>query len=89
MFALETISLNKSYGHRRVIKDLNMHVPQGSIYGFVGKNGAGKSTVMKMVDHLVKPTSGTIEIFGDDGSKGARAYRGLDRLLRTLGCSQI
>lgn len=85
MFALETISLNKSYGHRRVIKDLNMHVPQGSIYGFVGKNGAGKSTVMKMVDHLVKPTSGTIEIFGDDGSKGGPRIQRIGSLIENPG----
>ncbi len=85
MFALETRSLNKNYGRRRVITDFNMHVPQGSIYGFVGKNGAGKSTVMKMIDHLAKPTSGTIEIFGDDGTgKGPRIQR-IGSLIETPG----
>ena len=68
MLALETRSLTKTYGHRHVVCDFNMHVPEGSVYGFVGKNGAGKSTVMKMVDHLVRPTSGCIYLFGQENS---------------------
>ena len=47
-----------------------MRVGAGDIYGFVGKNGAGKSTTMKMVAGLVAPTSGTLELFGT-GSYGA------------------
>ncbi len=68
MLALETRSLTKAYGHKRAVSDLNMHVPEGSIYGFVGKNGAGKSTVMKMIDHLVRPSSGCIYLFGQENS---------------------
>lgn len=66
MLAVETIGLIKAYGGRQVVCDFNMHVRQGSIYGFVGKNGAGKSTVMKMIDSLVTPTSGTIKVFGSE-----------------------
>lgn len=66
MLALETRSLAKAYGRKHAVSDFNMHVPEGSIYGFVGKNGAGKSTVMKMVDHLVHPTSGCIYLFGQE-----------------------
>ena len=68
MLALETRSLTKAYGHRHVVSNFNMHVPKGSVYGFVGKNGAGKSTVMKMVDHLVHPTSGCIYLFGQESA---------------------
>ncbi|NMM93657.1 ATP-binding cassette domain-containing protein [Bifidobacterium oedipodis] len=57
-------ALAKRYAGRRVIDDFEMHVPQGAIYGFVGKNGAGKSTVMKMIAGLVTPTGGEIALFG-------------------------
>lgn len=69
MLALETRSLTKSYGHKSAVKDFNMHVPEGSVYGFVGKNGAGKSTMMKMVDSLIQPTSGCIYLFEEESSK--------------------
>lgn len=85
MLALETKGLNKTYGHRQVITDLNMHVPQGSIYGFVGKNGAGKSTVMKMVDHLVAPTSGSIEIFGSDVAEKSSPIKRIGSLIESPG----
>ena len=55
MYAIETRALTKAYGGRRVVDNLNLHVRTGDIYGFVGKNGAGKSTVMKMIDSLVTP----------------------------------
>lgn len=74
MLALETSGLCKSYGGRLVVDGFDMHVPQGEIYGFVGKNGAGKSTVMKMVDDLVTPTSGTIRLFGEDEASGRSAW---------------
>ncbi|OZG62287.1 ABC transporter [Bifidobacterium lemurum] len=61
-------ALVKRYAGRRVIDDFEMHVPQGAIYGFVGKNGAGKSTVMKMIAGLVAPTSGEITLFGGQTS---------------------
>lgn len=64
MSIVETHSLTKAYGRWRVVNDLNMHVQTGDIYGFVGRNGAGKSTVMKMICGLVTPTSGSIELFG-------------------------
>lgn len=63
MDAIRVHSLVKQYAGRRVIDGCNMTVPQGAIYGFVGKNGAGKSTVMKMIAGLVEPTSGEIMLF--------------------------
>ena len=86
MLAIETRQLCKVYGHQRVIDDLNMHVPQGSIYGFVGKNGAGKSTVMKMIDHLVRPTSGSISLFGSDSeSEEANRIQRVGSLIESPG----
>lgn len=65
MNVIETRSLTKTYGGRRAVDALDMQVPAGEIYGFVGKNGAGKSTAMKMVAGLVRPSAGEIELFGE------------------------
>ncbi|AEB06383.1 ABC transporter related protein [Coriobacterium glomerans PW2] len=63
MNVIETHGLTKVYGGRRAVDALEMSVAQGDIYGFVGKNGAGKSTTMKMFADLVIPTSGEAVLF--------------------------
>ena len=68
MNVVETCGLTKVYGRWRVVDGLNMHVRQGDIYGFVGKNGAGKSTVMKMICGLVTPTAGSVKLFEKEGN---------------------
>ena len=76
MNIIETHALTRVYGKRRAVDSLDMHVAAGEIYGFVGKNGAGKSTAMKMIAGLVRPTSGEIDLFGevrDTGNAGGRA----------------
>lgn len=64
MNVIETHGLTKTYSRRRVVDDLNMCVRQGDIYGFVGKNGSGKSTTMKMICGLAAPTAGDVVLFG-------------------------
>ncbi len=61
---IKTDGLSKVYKTKTVLKDLDLQVPQGSIYGFLGPNGAGKTTTMKILLDLVKPTSGSVQIFG-------------------------
>ena len=61
---IETKQLCKTYGNRRVVDDLNLHLPEGCVYGFLGPNGAGKSTTMKMLLGLIHPTGGSIRLFG-------------------------
>lgn len=63
-YALETISLCKHYKKFKALNNLNMHVPKGTIYGFVGKNGAGKTTLIRLATGLQNPTTGTFKIFG-------------------------
>ncbi|RSX53128.1 ABC transporter [Bifidobacterium goeldii] len=80
MDAIRTRALSKIYAGKRVVNDFAMSVPQGSIYGFVGNNGAGKSTVMKMIAGLVIPSSGEINVFGransdDTGHTGSGVQR--------------
>ena len=56
--------LSKSFGDIRAVDDLSFSVNQGCVYGFLGQNGAGKSTTIRMLLTLVEPTGGDIEIFG-------------------------
>lgn len=61
---ITTTGLCKQYGKVLRVKDLDLSVPEGTVYGFLGPNGAGKSTTMKMILGLVRPTAGTIAVFG-------------------------
>ncbi|MFE7079227.1 ABC transporter ATP-binding protein [Priestia megaterium] len=63
---LEVRNIAKSFGQNEVLKDVSFHVPLGSIVGFIGDNGAGKSTTFKAVLGLISRDSGTVEIFGED-----------------------
>lgn len=63
MLAIETRGLSKVYLRRKVVGGLNMHVEQGDVYGFVGRNGAGKSTTMKMICGMIRPTAGEVRLF--------------------------
>lgn len=61
---IETINLTKQYGEQKSVVNLNIHVKKRRIYGLLGRNGAGKTTVMKMLLNLTRPTSGEVQIFG-------------------------
>lgn len=61
-----TDSLTKKYKTKAVVDQIDLRIPGGSIYGFLGSNGAGKSTTLKMLLGLVKPTEGHIQIFGKE-----------------------
>ena len=65
-YILQTNSLTKKYKNFQALNGLTMNVPKGSIYGFVGKNGAGKTTAMRMLCGLSYPTSGTGRVAGFD-----------------------
>lgn len=64
MNAIEIKNLTKNFGEKQALKGLNMTVPAGSIYGFIGENGSGKSTTEKIICGLLHPTSGDVKIFG-------------------------
>lgn len=61
---VSTYNLTKAFGDYEAVSSLNLHVPEGAIYGFLGRNGAGKTTTMKMLLGLTQPTSGTFSLFG-------------------------
>lgn len=62
--ALELQGVSKHYGDLKAVQEVDIEVPQGSIYGFLGPNGAGKTTTIRMVLDIVKPTAGKIAILG-------------------------
>ena len=63
-YIIETENLTKRYGTATVVDKVNLHVPKGKIYGLLGRNGAGKTTAMKMMLQLSFPTEGNIRLFG-------------------------
>jgi ABC-2 type transport system ATP-binding protein len=62
--AIVTERLTKYYGSRCVVNCLNLHVPAGTVYGFLGRNGAGKSTTIKMLLGMAQPNFGRVELLG-------------------------
>lgn len=72
---LEIKNLVKKYGKFTAVNDLNLTVPESSIFGFVGPNGAGKTTTMKIMSGLLKATSGNVIIDGVDVTKKPRALK--------------
>ena len=71
MNVIETHGLTKRYRRKLAVDNLDMTVATGDIYGFVGKNGSGKSTTMKMICGLARPTAGEVVLFGDPENGGA------------------
>ena len=63
-YLIETKQLTKIYGDQTVVRDVNLHVKKGRIYGLLGRNGAGKTTIMKMILGLTSITVGEVDVFG-------------------------
>src|SRR6476659_498302 len=64
--AIDVHGLNKSFGRKHVVKDFSLQVKRGEIYGFLGPNGSGKTTSIRMLCGLLKPDSGSGECLGYD-----------------------
>ena len=67
-YILETSGLTKVYGQKEAARDVNLHIREGQIYGLIGRNGAGKTTIMRMISGLSMPTSGSYSLFGKTGA---------------------
>ena len=63
---IETKKLTKIYGEQTAVNSVNLHVKPGRIYGLLGRNGAGKTTIMKMILGLTPITSGEVDVFGQN-----------------------
>lgn len=69
-YVLTADSLCKNYRHFKALHDFSIHVPKGAIYGFVGKNGAGKTTFIRLICGLQNPSYGDYALYGIPGSSG-------------------
>jgi len=85
MNAIEIRNLTKNFGEKQALNGLNMTVPVGSIYGFIGENGSGKSTTEKIICGLIHKTSGNIKLYDRDYKDvDVRASMGV--LIESPGC---
>ena len=85
MNAIEIRDLTKNFGPKQALCGLNMTVPVGAIYGFIGENGSGKSTTEKLICGLIRPSGGAIKLFGREHTDGdVRAKMGV--LIEAPGC---
>jgi len=85
MNAIETNGLSKSFHNMYAVQNLDLKVPEGSIYGFIGENGSGKSTTEKLICGLLVPSAGDIQLFGKPYTDaGVRSRMGV--LIENPGC---
>ena len=84
-YLLTTAGLTKQYGRHKAVNNVGLHVRQGDIYGLIGRNGAGKTTVLKMLSGLSTPTSGSFTLFGASGRKAAPYMSRIGTLIEAPG----
>ncbi|MBR1853087.1 MAG: ATP-binding cassette domain-containing protein [Lachnospiraceae bacterium] len=85
MNAIEIRNLSKSFGSKKAVDNLDMTVPAGAIYGFIGENGSGKSTREKLICGLLHGNGGSIKLYGKDYTDpGVRSQVGV--LIEAPGC---
>ena len=85
-FLIETKQLTKVYGEQTAVNSVNLHVKKGRIYGLLGRNGAGKTTIMKMILGQTPITSGEVDVFGQNiKGKEKRIYPRIGAIIETPG----
>ena len=84
-YIVKTHNLTKQYGTNKAVNEVTLHIKRGTIYGFIGRNGAGKTTFMKMISGLSTPTSGSIDLFGKSGREAAIHYSRIGNLIEQPG----
>ncbi|RLE76358.1 MAG: ABC transporter ATP-binding protein [Thermoprotei archaeon] len=72
-YAIEAIDLTKYFGSFKAVDGINISVQEGEIFGLLGPNGAGKTTTIRMILGLLKPSAGSIKVFGIDVSRNRKA----------------
>lgn len=84
-YLLKTNSLSKRYGRHEAVSRVSLHVRQGDIYGLIGRNGAGKTTILKMISGLAAPTEGDFSLFGYSGKAAKQVLHRVGTLIENPG----
>ena len=84
-YLLKTNNLTKHYGKQKAAEAINLKVRQGAIYGLIGRNGAGKTTILKMISGLARPTAGEYSLFGYSGREAAGVMHRVGTLIEEPG----
>lgn len=84
-YILSTSGLTKQYGKQKAVNNVNIHIKQGDIYGLIGRNGAGKTTILKIISGLAAPSAGTFDLFGKSGKDAARVMNRVGTLIEAPG----
>ncbi len=71
MHAVSLEGIDKTFQAHKAVDGLSLAVPRGAIYGFIGPNGSGKTTTLRMILHILHPDAGRIEVLGEQGSRAA------------------
>lgn len=84
-YIMTTEGLTKIYGSKAAAKDINIHIREGEVYGLIGRNGAGKTTIMRMLSGLSNPTSGSFTMFGKSGAEAKKLMHQVGVLIEHPG----
>ena len=84
-YILETKGLTKVYGQKEAVRDVDLHIREGQIYGLIGRNGAGKTTIMRMISGLSRPTRDSYSLFGKTGLAMQRQLKNVGVLIEHPG----
>lgn len=84
-YVIETRQLSKQYRKQKAVNQVDLHVKKGSIYGLIGKNGAGKTTIMKMICGLASQTEGEVILFGGNEENKDLVYKRIGMLIENPG----
>ena len=76
MSIVELTHVTKTYGGHTAVDDLSLVVPEGSLYGFIGPNGSGKTTTIRTILRIIHPDSGTVRVLGNDSASAANDHLG-------------
>ena len=89
-YVLETINLTKRYKEQLAVNNVNMHIEEGDIYGFVGENGAGKTTIIRLICGLISKTSGSFRLFGVDSNNKEidKARKGMNGIVEAVSINK-
>ncbi len=82
---VQTNNLTKQYGQHKTVNNVNLSVKKGEIYGLIGRNGSGKTTVLRLISGLIKPTEGNVRLFEKNGHDTIYAQNRVGALIENPG----